>query len=1345
MSSSSRSAHVLALLFLALAALVLYSPGAQAQIGATSSVAGQVVDQQGGVIVGATVTLTNPLTKSVHTQDTNDAGRYIFPNLQPGVYDVSVTKTGFQTSQVRKQEVIVGIPVTLDFTLKVGESTQTVEVISTPGAELQTSNSTMGATLGGNTLLLLPNAGRDASALVTLQAATLSGGQVAGQENDQNTFMIDGANNSQDMDGGNNTYLSGFGGATNGTVPTPQESIEEFKVNTNNQTADFFSSAGAQVQFATKRGTDSFHGSAYEFFQGDWLNSNDFTNNANGLPRQTGHQNRFGGALGGPLVPWKILGGKTYVYMNYEGRRLPQVATGNRQVPTALMRAGVLEFKDNQATPAPVYYNFNNAPVTVGGTTYQVGSSADPNHTSLDPRNLGLNADVNTIWTKYMPLPNNTKTGDVFNIAGFNSQYTSPIVDDTGVVRIDHDLSQKWQLMGSYRIYKLSTLNTTQNDIGGFLPGDTFGQEALTATRPAEPSLLVIALSGQISPNLTNDFHWNYTRDDWQWATAAAPLQIPGVSGALEIGGETANALIPINVNAQQARQRIWDGHDYYYKDDLSYLHGNHFIQFGGQVNRNFDFHNRDDSGSTVFAHLVYLIGSQTSSNPTINFGTYVPTACSSSVTSGCLPSNRLTTYENDAAMIMGIVSQPQELATRAGANLALQSLGTPLFDQSHILTYDTYFSDSWHVKPNLTVTYGMNYGIQMPPFEENGKQVMTVDSGGVPVVPETYLANRYSAAINGNFSSPSFNPELGFATVGAVGSGRKYPYNPFYGGFGPHVSVAWSPAFDGGWKEKLFGHNSTVIRGGYARIYDRLNGVDLVLVPLLGVGFGQSVVCQDPTTAGTCAGNGNADLTNAFRIGTDGNTAPLPTPSATLPQPIFTGVNGQGKVGNNIVLDPTFRPGSTDQFNFSIQRTLPQGFLMELGYIGVRAHHLYEGLNIDAVPWMSTVNGQTFASAYANVEQEQLSGSPITPQNFFEGALAGSPLCTTSCTAGLFAKESGNFAIQQVSNIWSAMGSNNGLCKPVQCFNPAVFPAFNPSTGAGGTMAGINQFQSDYYGTSLGWSNYNAGFVSIQKRASNGLTVNANFTYSHALSTINGGQAFNSESGANPWDLHSDYSDAGFDQTFIFNLVGLYQLPFGKGQNGLLGHIIGGWSVAPILTWQSGTTISVRSGGVQQFGQGFGEANGSNAILIGGKSALNNAPPGVFFNQDVNNTLGVASNGNPENGGFGVNLFKDPGAAYALWRPAILGLDTTGGGNGGNLRGPNSYNLDLTVAKEIKIREAIGATFTMSMFNALNHANWTTGNYDYQDPADFGTLGPSGGAQSAYQRVIQLGLRVHF
>src|SRR5262249_38884663 len=161
---------------------------------------------------------------------------------------------------------------TINVALELGQTSTIVEVSAAPGAELQVTNATVGSTITADTLPYLPNLGRDASTLAVLQMGVNAFGNSARGHPDPNRFQLDGGNNSNDMDGNQRTYTpsNGYtgtlstGGSPSGVMPTPVESIEEFKVGTSNQTADFAGAAGSQVQMVTKRGTNTIHGAAYE-------------------------------------------------------------------------------------------------------------------------------------------------------------------------------------------------------------------------------------------------------------------------------------------------------------------------------------------------------------------------------------------------------------------------------------------------------------------------------------------------------------------------------------------------------------------------------------------------------------------------------------------------------------------------------------------------------------------------------------------------------------------------------------------------------------------------------------------------------------------------------------------------------------------------------------------------------------------------------------------------------------------------------------------------------------------------------------------------------------------------
>ncbi|MGH9481074.1 MAG: carboxypeptidase regulatory-like domain-containing protein, partial [Terriglobales bacterium] len=451
--------------------------GAIAQSSSSGTITGQVTDAQGKAIGGAVISLTNSATNGAQATISNDSGRYVFVNLQPGTYTVDVKKEGFKEALLKNQDVAVGKQLNLNVPMQVGASTQTVEVSAT-GAELQTLNATVGETLGSDAILKLPALSRDANSLTNLQPNTSTDGGVGGADRDQNSFTLDGGNNSDDMDGSHASYTGTQGGSTSGTIPVPAESIQQFSIGVINQTADVNSAAGSSVAMVTKRGTDTVHGSAYEYYLGSYLSANSWGNDQSipFVPKGKSHQNRFGAALGGQILPnW--LGGKTYLFGNFEGRRFPNSAVFSRPVPTPLLRAGVIQAQDAKGNWQP--FNLNPTAVTVNGVTYQptaapvagqpggacapyldtatTGQLAGTTTTSCDPRGLGpsptitttpLNAGNVSLWSKYMPLPNSLNGGDGFNTLNYTSNLDESLRSNFFVARMDHDFLINYHFTG---------------------------------------------------------------------------------------------------------------------------------------------------------------------------------------------------------------------------------------------------------------------------------------------------------------------------------------------------------------------------------------------------------------------------------------------------------------------------------------------------------------------------------------------------------------------------------------------------------------------------------------------------------------------------------------------------------------------------------------------------------------------------------------------------------------------------------------------------------------------------------------------------------------------------------
>ncbi len=938
------------------------------------TITGLVTDQSNAVVPDATVAIKDNATHAVRTTTTNSAGRYLFINVPPGTYDITITKPGFAKVSIPNDIVAVGEVSTNNVALKVGAESQTVEVQSS-GVELQTLNATVGNQVSGLALNSLPSIARDTSTFLTLQSGISPDGSVAGAVVDQSSFQLDGGENTNDMDGSMSVYTTSFagdptGGVANqsngvaagatGVMPTPTDSVEEFKVNVAGMGADFNSSAGAQVQIVTKRGTDLWHGTGYWYYLDNNLNANTWDNNFNGLPNASFHYNRFGGSIGGPIIPKKVLGGKTYFFANYEGFRWPNATTFERAVPSSAMRLGLLQFQDSNGVTQ--VYNLNPAPVTYNGVTY---SPAQCPNGACDPRAIGVNSLVQGIWNKYMPASNETGCGlarcDGLNVLGFVANMSTPQSSNFAVARLDHDFGDKWHFMSSYRYYNLTKTTTDQVDIGGFFPGDTLGTPTALSNRPQQPWFLVAGLTGNITNNFTNDIRYSYLRNWWQWGTAGGPAQLPGLGGALEPLGETATqALIPYNVNAQQARTRFWDGQDNMIRDDATWLHGKHMIQFGGMYQHNFNWHQRTDNGGGINYYPTYQLG--TSAGAGIGMSGYVPDAvgCTGAFASDPNCTSQAKTWGRDYAAMLGIVSASQIAYTRSGSNLTLNPPLTPAEDKVTIPYYNFYGSDTWRMTPRFTLTFGLGWTLEMPPTEATGKQVIFVGPDNNPISTEQYLNARSSAALQGQV----FNPQVGFTLLGNTAHPSKYPYNPFYGEWSPRIAAAWD----------VFGDGRTVIRGGYGRTYGRLNGVDLVLVPLLGTGLIQPVQCTNALSTGVCGGTGSATPNTAFRVGTDGLVAPIPAATPTLPQPLYPGVNGVA-AGAGEALDPNFRPNNVDTFTLTFARQINNHLSMEIGYIGRLIHNEYLPINLNAVPYMMTKGGQSFAQAYANTVLQYCGG----------------------------------------------------------------------------------------------------------------------------------------------------------------------------------------------------------------------------------------------------------------------------------------------------------------------------------------------------------------------------------
>ncbi|MGA7241192.1 MAG: hypothetical protein WBY44_36255, partial [Bryobacteraceae bacterium] len=358
----------------------------------------------------------------------------------------------------------------------------------------------------------------------------------------------------------------------------------------------------------------------------------------------------------------------------------------------------------------------------------------------------------------------------------------------------------------------------------------------------------------------------------------------------------------------------------------------------------------------------------------------------------------------------------------------------------------------------------------------------MTYAATGQEVTGPAFLAAKEAAALQGQV----YNPAFGFEPVSVA---KKPVFYVDWGNVAPRVSLAWNPSGGGGFLKTLLGERKTVIRTGFAMVYDRGNTVQSVEIPMLGIGYDENIAVTTPfcnaTGVGGAGCSASAGLANpglsSFRVGVDG-ALPLPVPTAAS-VPI---VPAPGAEQLSFQVDPKMKVGRAYNFDFSIQRELPGGLIFEAAYVGRLGRDLPQAVNVNSVPYMfvDSASGQSFAQAYDAVANALRAGQTAPNAPFFENQFPG------------LAKAEGSTATSSTAFIVGANKSNIVSGNVGQLF--LTLDAYRAKLGL--TPYDSDQAQMEFLRTYIGYSNYNAGIITVNKRLSHGLSLTANYTYSIAL-----------------------------------------------------------------------------------------------------------------------------------------------------------------------------------------------------------------------------------------------------
>lgn len=436
-----------------LAISLCLSPWLSAQI-ESGSINGQVTDPQHAAIAGADVTVTNVQNGAVISAKTNGDGSFAFPTLRPGHYKITVQKEGFKMSENQDIDLHVQDRLAENFTLEVGSSSETVTVNASNAADIEVSAAV--ATLVDRQFIEnMPLNGRSFQALIALTPGNVTAktyytnaGQfsVNGQRTDANYFSIDGVSANIGITQGSNVYLGAAGagaaqatsnnGGYNNLVSV--DAMQEYKIQTSNFDPEYGRTPGAQLSIETRSGTNSFHGSVFEYLRNDVFDANNWFNNNAGLARPAEKQNDFGGVVGGPI--WKD---KLFFFFSYEGLRLRVPESRQDIVPSTSLRAMA------DSTVAPL---LNAYPA--------------PSHNIAG-------------------FPNNDAPGD--NTAIFATTFSNPSVLNASGLRLDYTVNRKLSLFvrgdyapsngaqyGAFDFYTRSTLSHTISNVDTITAGLTF-------------------------------------------------------------------------------------------------------------------------------------------------------------------------------------------------------------------------------------------------------------------------------------------------------------------------------------------------------------------------------------------------------------------------------------------------------------------------------------------------------------------------------------------------------------------------------------------------------------------------------------------------------------------------------------------------------------------------------------------------------------------------------------------------------------------------------------------------------------------------------------------------------
>jgi len=865
-------------LYLSISTVMFFAADSWAGVG--GSLSGTVKDASSAVVPNGTVKATNVGTGVQQQVTTNDQGFYSFSNLAVGRYNVVIEKTGFKPYERTGIAIDANSTLVVDAVLEIGGHKEAITVTEN-AVHVEVSDTQMGEVVSGTKMAAVPLNGRSYTDLLALQpgvvpatsltsntqqdvgvsalspSGSLNPGTISihGQREFSNAFVVNGSDAEEDVN--------------SGTAIVPNlDSIAEFRILTSNFDAEYGGHSGGQINVVTKSGTNQFHGDAFEFLRNTNLDARNYFSPTRG----TFDQNQFGGTFGGP-----IRRNKMFFFADYQGTRLTQgVDTGQIPVPSTQDRSGDLLDQASALTGTVTGQYWANLlsqklgyPVSPGESYYAAGCSSSASTRcvfpeGVIPQNAWSAPAINLL--KYIPSPN-TSTG---SFATSNSNQT--LRDDKGAYRLDYN--SHWGALSAYYFLDDYTLNNPYPvaQSGASVPG-------FNALYLGRAQLLSLGDTKALGSTAVNEFHFTYMRNHNDLGKP-----IGGVGVSLEsqgfVTGTGTPGIVPLNpqgegvenivfsafsigTNANELRQV---NNTFQWTDNFSKVFGRHTMKFGGEVH--FD---------------------QINTNPIAQFnGNFLFTGSE--------------TGSDFADFLLGIPSQYN------------QSQLQPFYGRNQYL--GLYAQDSWRVRSNLTLNYGVRWD-RIEPWSEKNNGI------------STFAPGKHSAVFPG---APN-----GILFPGDPGTPRTLA-PPGNLDFGPRVGLAYSPeAREGTLLGKILGGpGKTSVRAGF--------GMDYTAIEALTVGilagnapFGITYSSPAPPLFATPFISASTGLNQGqpFPVALVTQKASSSNPNSSINWSQYEPISGiPGYSASN-------RIPYVDEYMFSLERQLGANTVLSVSYVGTQAHRL--------------------------------------------------------------------------------------------------------------------------------------------------------------------------------------------------------------------------------------------------------------------------------------------------------------------------------------------------------------------------------------------------------------------